>query len=339
MGAGLSSSGGDRLGDFVRALDALAPADEETRSAIALAFGLSLRSTSGVHETSLPALRWLPETGMGLVPEPMVAGEEKDADEQPVTPLPALGPDENAGAVLDSELTPAGRVAGERPEWLIEAKVLDEPLRAERPTQVPDPLFLPRWAPGILAISLATTAPDGPVDSERLVEMMASRQTMRQLPRRPRPTLRGGAQVLVDLSESMQPFLADEVGLLDSIERVVGGDSLAILRFAGCPSRGAGPGVRKTWARYEPPPTPRPVAVITDFGIGAPVLSRDASSVLEWRVFASEVRRAGCPLIGLVPFGPERIPSALRRDFRHIVWDRRTTAGSAARAIRTATRR
>lgn len=334
-------SSGSRLGDYIRALAALAPADDEARTDIASGFGFALQDDSTATERSLPRLRWLDQPASGSIPGLTAIESEagtSESRELDLASLPALKSTAEAAGVVSSELISAGRVEGEHPQWLVQARPLGDPLSREQPFVPPDSLLLPRWTPGILAIALATGAPDGPIDIERLVELLAARRPMRTLPRRTKPTLRAGAQILVDLGESMQPFRADELDLLSSIGRVLGSAPLEILRFAGCPTRKAGIGDRTTWKRYEPPLTPRPVVVITDLGLGTPVLSRDSSTPEEWRAFASEVRRAGCPLVGFVPFRRERVPRTLRRHFEHIVWDRETTATSAARAVRLAAR-
>jgi hypothetical protein len=144
----------------------------------------------------------------------------------------------------------------------------------------------------------------------------------------------------VDLSESMLPFRADLVALVARVRRVLGDDGLSVLRFAESPMAraGAGPGRRPTWKRYEPPPTPRPVLVASDLG-----LTREPDSDLDldvvdaradWLEFAQLVRRAGCPLVVLVPYPRSRVPRELRRAMTVVEWDRTTTAAGVARAVR-----
>lgn len=332
---------GDRLlGDYLRVLDALCPADAAARVAVASAFGFELARDPGIEVEPLRGLRWLDEQIRPSLPGD---GRMDDRDETDVSGppsivlLPELTPGDPGTRPRDSSLDRAGRDEAARPQWLVQAEPLDPPVTGERPEQAPDPLLLPRWTAGILSIALATTAPDGPVDVDRLVEQVASLQPVVELPRSPRPTLRAGAQILVDLSESMMPYLADEVDLLSSIDRVMGGGPIEVLRFAGCPTRGAGPGGRHTWTPYERPVTPRPVVLISDLGLGARANSRDASTAHDWHTFASEVRRARCPLVAFVPFRRERLPRLLRRVVSHVMWDRETTAGTAARAVRTKT--
>lgn len=66
--------------------------------------------------------------------------------------------------------------------------------------------------------------------------------------------------------------------------------------------------------------------LLTDLGIGRPQLSADPATVEEWLELAAVVRRAGCPLVALVPYGAHRWPAALRDAMTLVEWDRPTSA-------------
>jgi hypothetical protein len=108
-----------------------------------------------------------------------------------------------------------------------------------------------------------------------------------------------------------------------------------VFRFAGCPLRGAGAGP-KPWHRYRPPLPGVPVVLLTDLGICQPPLATDSADECEWLEFATLVRRAGCPLLALVPYGETRWPRALARALNIIHWDRGTTASTVAASLKRA---
>ena len=134
--------------------------------------------------------------------------------------------------------------------------------------------------------------------------------------------------MLVDVSSDMRPFRADLADIVARVRLTVGESNLALLRFDGDPLVATGPGRRHTWAAYEPPPTPRPVLVVTDLGQG----------VRTWLRFNAAAAAADCPVVVLTPRRLRSVPAALRRAMAVIEWDRRTTAASAARTVRRGTR-
>jgi hypothetical protein len=166
---------------------------------------------------------------------------------------------------------------------------------------------------------------------ERLVETLARVESIDEMPRLPWPTLRRGAQILIDSSEGMDPFAQDQDDLAGRLRRTVGEDRVELLRFSGCPTRGAGAGPRHTWHAYEPPSAGKPVILLTDLGVAMVPLATDRADAGEWRAFAALIRAAGCPLAAFVPYPSTRIPMALRRALPVIPWDRRTSIG----AVRT----
>jgi hypothetical protein len=210
---------------------------------------------------------------------------------------------------------------------------LDAPALAEDPPV--EPLLVPRWTRGILTGALAVETNDGPLDVDRFVEALARLEVPARLPLRSRRSIDLGAQVLVDLSEDMLPFREDIRGILRRLRRIVGGDALTVLRFAGRPMTQIGPGRRATWGPYEPPRLAQPVLVISNFG--SPMASADdidpAESAWEWKSLVAELDRQHCPVVALVPGATDRVPAFLRRHMAVVEWDRTTTAASALRAV------
>ena len=73
--------------------------------------------------------------------------------------------------------------------------------------------------------------------------------------------------------------------------------------------------------------------VISDLGIGGPVVNPGRARREEWLAVAARAHAAGCPLVALVPFAPHRWHPALARAMVCIHWDRPTTAGVVRRAV------
>jgi hypothetical protein len=189
-----------------------------------------------------------------------------------------------------------------------------------------EPLFFPRWTRGILSSGLATNSPNGAVDVDRVVKLLANGEAVDELPLRSSPTLTRGVQLLIDRSQAMNPFIRDQVRLHEEILAVVGPDRVETLRFVGCPTRRAGAGPESTWGDYSPPLTGAPVLLLTDLGIGRPAFDHEHASENEWLKFAHLVKKAKSPLIAFVPYDESRWPALLRSHMSIIQWDRNTTA-------------
>lgn len=212
-------------------------------------------------------------------------------------------------------------------EWTLSAEPLPRGASEEHAPRPPlEPLLVPEWTRAILSTALSTACGEGDVDVERVAERIARREAVTAVPRLPLTTLRRGVQVLVDQGQGMQPFMRDLTAIQGEIRRVAGEHRARVLRFAGTPLRAAGAGPRGRWGEYLPPPRGTPVLLLTDLGIGRPQLSADPATVEEWLELAAVVRRAGCPLVALVPYGAHRWPAALRDAMTLVEWDRPTSA-------------
>ena len=191
--------------------------------------------------------------------------------------------------------------------------------RHRRPGLPHRPLLAPVATPPILAASLATGGPGGPVDVERLVALIAQRRPVESLPRRPRPSLFRGARLLVDAGPSMEPFRRDQEQLVAAVRALVGEQLVEVHRFEASPLR-SGAGSPARWGPFAPPHRGTPVLVLGDLGIadGSPAL-RD-----EWRRIARTLARRESRLVAFVPYPASRWPAALARALDFVVWDRDT---------------
>ena len=306
------------LGDLVRAVAALG-LDEEGAMRAAAAMGL--RAAPPPEE---PASQRLPEGALVSKrqrPPPIAPLPELEA-----SPPPLSGQD---GAMLTLE--PLGSSTDALPAFLTSARPLEDADLAEtHALPALDPLLEPAWQRSLLGALLATETPDGPIDAERLVDLASRVRLPEKLPRRPRWTLRRGAQVLVDEGVAMMPFAGDVAQICAALLRLTGGAPVEILRFEETPffTTGADGDNRP----HTPPPRGTPIIALTDLGV------RDPGRAAEWLRFGQTARRAGCPLIALVPYPKARWPRSLSRSIAIASWDRRTRVGAVRRTARAAAR-
>ncbi|RKG97358.1 hypothetical protein D7X32_32910 [Corallococcus carmarthensis] len=226
-----------------------------------------------------------------------------------------------------------GRTLLPPPVWLQEVLPLEADTE-HTPLEVP-PLIEPRRRRALLSTALATDAPEGRPLMEPLVRAIARAQVLTTLPRRSRPTLRRGVQLLVDVGEGMIPFDSDVRSMVEGVRRCAGESKTTVLSFTGSPQWGvtSADGERRPWS---PPLRGTPLLLLTDLGLGGPPTAHRAYEA-EWLRFAAAARHAGCPLIAWVPYPPQRWPRALQRKLVLLHWDGATRA-SAIRHRRTAQR-
>lgn len=317
-------------GDALRAVAALEPKGAETLQALIRMLGLTIDADTGTR-AGISIGAWKPSS-------------TKTPTTQPIQP-PAREPERSAvaagGPTLASRLRQVRKGTGTsaRPSWLDEPGEVLGPANAvgERPRK--RALFDRVSRRGILSATLATLAAEGEPDIDAIVRVVGHGRPLQTLPRLPAATLRSGAQLLLDIGSGMDPFLEDQQQIVDALDDILADDRLDVFYFAGCPGRGIGTGSRAEWVPWTAPPPGVPVVVLTDLGIGGPVLDDDRAGPAEWLRFARQVRSQGHPLIALVPYEASRWPPALARDLVVIHWSERTTVGAVRRTIRHAWRR
>lgn len=191
-----------------------------------------------------------------------------------------------------------------------------------------DPLFEPRWERDLVVAAAGVDAPDGPLDVEPLVADLAQLRAPTRLPRRPRPSLRGGAQLLIDRGDALDPFREDVQRLRQALADWVGPEKVEVLFYDDLPSRGVGhqpPSFDLPYRPWRPAAPGSPVVVLA-----GPV---GAGLAQQWRAFAGAVGAAGCPWVVLSPWAARWWPPALRELLPLVLWDRGTT-GAHLRAGR-----
>jgi hypothetical protein len=147
------------------------------------------------------------------------------------------------------------------------------------------------------------------------------------LPRLHRLSIDTNVQVLMDVGESMQPFLRDQTDFVAELRKLVAAQ-IHVGFFADDPRTGTGPTRRRaSWHRYELPETGQPVIVLSDLGFGLP--RREAASQA-WRILSPQLRKRGSRVVVFAPLEPRRVPERLRRSLELVVWDRSTRRSRAA---------
>lgn len=319
------------MGDLIQACAVLRPDAEGTREIAALLQVAPMSSEAPQPEG--------PE--MPRAPRERPALEPSTSNRLPPQSQPGAFPvAENASGsrmatspTVPSKLEQLPSARQPPPAWVSSASPLPPHVptaSALRPAAIRQPLFLPRWTRSILSGALSRRRYDGPVNVGLVVETIAKGESVGRLPRYPRPTMAGGIQVLLDKSEAMLPYAADQKWLTEEIRRVGGRENVQVLSFANCPSRRAGTKSRRRWRAYpreDMPARDTVVIVLTDLGIGSPPsLTEVPGSVEEWAVLAVQLRRRRCPLTAFVPYRRARWPGTLQRLITIFQWDRCTDA-------------
>lgn len=317
------------IGDAIRAMADLEPADDATRTAIREMLGLEQEHHAPVQ----------PGVGLWTRSEPVLSNAAREVTSRPYSPPSVrVSRVEKPAPASSSALRPIGTVEGStgRPAWIEAPGEVMGSAALERPAPPPKPLFGPPSGRAILTAALSTSVAEGEIDIDAIVGTLTEARPVLELPRRLTPTLRRGVQLLVDRGPGMVPFHADQAAFIDAIDDVLSDDRLEVLHFAGCPSRGVGPGPRSDWTDWSAPPPGTPVLAVTDVGLGGSPLDPDCSTPDEWLRFAHHVRDEGCALFALVPWEASRWPPALTRAMTLLHWSERTTVGEVRRAVRRA---
>ncbi|MGW4564389.1 hypothetical protein ACWEN3_18890 [Streptomyces sp. NPDC004561] len=296
----------------------VAASDNEQRSAIAGLLGMD--SPEPARQATQPARHSQAPSAAAAAVRP---NSQPEPTEVPAAP-PRRSPDEPT-----SLLTPLSSVHGTPRVW---GEPMLQPVQADQ-DRSPLPyqsLLPPSSEAATLHVLLSRTVPEGPVDLERLVDQMAGNVAVETLPRSPVRTLRFGVQILVDLGEGMEPFLRDEMELVDRVTAIAGQHGCQVRYFSGCPLHRSGEGAGWTWKQYRPPAKGAKVLVLSDFGCNRDS-SRSAAERLrkDWQEAVKIMHRSGCPVVGLAPLPQKRIPSWLSSLMPVLSWDRSMTTAQA----------
>jgi len=308
------------LGDLLLAVNELA-ADEQTISLIRSMLGFE-----GASGAEAPRRLGAWAGSQTVRPTATAVGASFIPQDPPASPRATL-------SGRRASIEPLGAVQFRPPSWASEPGGAFEPTRGGADSLPPPPLFPRTGARAILTSALATERRFPPqLDVDEVAGRVANGAQVEQIPYRFATTLRSGAQILVDESESMAPFRHDTRSLVVELRRLGGPAQLSVRSFAYCPGRGTrGTGKTEAW---HPPVRGVPVLVVSDFGIGTPLEDEGHAATGEWLAFARRARALGNPVVALCPFSPLRWPPALAGAMSFVHWSERATAGQVQRATR-----
>ena len=192
-------------------------------------------------------------------------------------------------------------------------------------------LFAGRDTVDLLRLSASVLAPTDRVDVPLVTKEFAQGRPLLSLPYVTALSLGLGAQVLVDVGVSMQPFWDDQQELIGRIRTLL--RFLADVRyFADDPALGAGPERRKpSWTPYDLPRPETSVIAITDLGCGFPPRIRATRA---WLALAGRLRRRHSRVVAFAPTRLSRIPLPLRHAVKIVVWDRSARRRNLSRLLR-----
>jgi hypothetical protein len=188
-----------------------------------------------------------------------------------------------------------------------------------------------RDAVDLLRLSASVLAPTDRIDIPAVTRELANGRPLVSLPCVAALSLGLGAQVLVDVGISMQPFWDDQQALIRRIRTLL--RNLADVRyFADDPALGAGPERQKrSWTPYALPRPETPVIGVTDLGCGFPPRPRATRA---WLTLANRLRRRSSRVVAFAPVRLSRLPLPLRHAVEVIVWDRSARRQSLSRLLR-----
>ena len=210
------------------------------------------------------------------------------------------------------------------------------PAPATRPARPHAPLFEPAHQRAVLT-SLASVERAGPeLDFDALVERVAAREPIDDLPRVREPTTRLGVQLLLDTGRSMDPFRRDQRLLADALRLVVGSGAVEVLAVRGRLDTGRPVSGSNRAPVPLPGPGPRPILLASDLGVPRPGGGPWPTRPSDWIRLAARAREAGSPLVVLNPYPPSRWPEWAVPALTVVHWDRPADAGQASRAARRA---
>jgi hypothetical protein len=324
------------LADALRAAHALGPFDAAARQRILDMLGVTAvdmappAPTVGVWQPSSTA------EAPRVVPSAAVITTPTALAPKPQPPVTAQAGPRRGRTVITQTRAPSATPTV--PDWLATAGRTLPPAILDPAPAPSEPLFAGRTRRAILTAALSTLVHEGDIDVDGVVRTLAAGRPLWRVPRLATRTLRRGAQVFVDAGAGLDPYRSDVDQILDAFDDVLADDRMTVAFFTRCPSKGVSPTPDVTPAAWEPPAPGTPVVVISDFGIGGPIL-RDRASVGEWIDFARAVRSSGHTLVGLVPYEARRWPPRLTRAMVLLHWSERTTAGEVRRALREAAAR
>jgi type VI secretion system protein ImpC len=305
---------GSTLGDALRALERLRPADSAVASALLAALGIKSAAR--------------PATGVSIagdLPVDVSAPPPDRSNSSGATSQRTLSDTDQLPPIVSSAIEEVGTAGAAPPQWLADAPLIPLPVTLPNPFRRYDfPLFEPKWQRAIITKLASVTMPLGEPDLERVVDRIASGQALLTIPRRGIPTTAKGLQMLIDQGDSLEPFRLDVAELVRAFRRTIGPARVAVQSFRGLPEWGCAIGIE--WANYRLPPAGTSVVVVSDLGLAPCPPTAIAASTSDWRKFFGRLARQRHRCAVVVPRDSRELRPWVRPGAQLVPWDRRTLA-------------
>jgi hypothetical protein len=316
--------------------------DRHPGTEIGLAEVLQVCSVLGVREGT--HAQWLAES-LGLTWEKSVAGGKQT--QSPTLPNAAASSATSAGdnspnrptrklkllepvaqepiafeQVFEGQTDRIRRAAEIRPASLAESQ-------ARPPFQ---PLFRDQWFQAIFTAVLGVRMPSQEIDFRKLENAVVQGEFFAQLPFKTRTKLVKGVHVLIDRSESMQPFWRDQTELIARLRRMLGAALVQDSWFEYDPNA---PGVIWHTAMPKQFRLETPVLIVTDFGSGLDPVSARTIDWQPWLPILELAHSSRSRIFALIASSQNYWPAAVS-SFADcsLLWDRDTSPQMAARLCR-----
>lgn len=192
-----------------------------------------------------------------------------------------------------------------------------------------EPLFTPSWQRMILVSALGGRMASLEIIVEAIIERIARKEVIADLPRATRRSLYAGAQILVDSSDSMRPFVEDQARIIDAVAKLLPRERLEVVLCRNGPPRTGCAGADLI---YELPAASATVLILGNFGIATNLDAATGGDMRAWEAFVQRVRLRGCPVVCFAPMDVRRLPKRSRQALSVVPWDRRTGTGRVNRA-------
>lgn len=195
------------------------------------------------------------------------------------------------------------------------------------------PLFNQRWFQGIASSMLATHQLSTNIDFEFIEKCISTLSPLGHLPYLYRSTLNKGVQVLLDISESMQPFWRDQAMLLTSLKNLFGAHRTQLFEFVF----EYRPFQQLVWRAGAPEQLQAeiPILMVTNFGstIDARLNRIEENKSLLLLLEQAKIKK--CEVIALIPTSEDMCPKDIKDLIPlSFIWDRETSPQTVYKLMR-----
>lgn len=309
------------LSDVFLSLRFLSPESETTRKAIVNALGFEWEAPGISSEQKDPNAEGFSSPS---VPAPQVEVSEQSQISAPDN-ITILHPQQETD--VDSIDIFAG-VEWENLDMLAETKI-DEHFKKPRYVS----LLKENWFRGIMSLILSTSMPTPKIDLKLLEKSITRLLPIEHVPYRLHQTLELGVQILLDVSESMQPFWRDEANLIVSLSHLLDEHKTRVFEFEleMFSER------RIVWqvGSSELLQWKVPILIVTNFGFGGEQRVSKIRDCEPLRALLERAKNKKCPVAALVPLPEQNFPSDLKKFIPFsFVWDHGTSPQIVSRILR-----